>query len=171
MKKYLLVLILLLSYFLPKAQTMTTKELQDRIAIRELIDNYCILADRKDVDKQLLLYTNAATQESHIKGADNKENVQVLKGRKQIGEAFSAFLKNFETVYHFSGQNVVTFNGDKATGIVYCMATLISDENGKKIKTTFAIHYDDEYVYENKHWLFAKRIAHFDWQDRQELGH
>jgi hypothetical protein len=85
-------------------------------------------------------------------------------------DAFGAFLKNFETVYHFNGQQTVTTNGDKATRVSYCMVILIGVEGGKKMKTSIGVYYQDEYVRENGRWLIAKRRSVFDWEERRELG-
>ena len=59
MKKYVLVLSLLLFYFLPKAQTMKNddnlkkriSEIEERIAIKNLVDTFSILADQKETQK------------------------------------------------------------------------------------------------------------------------
>ena len=96
--------------------------------------------------------------------------VTKLSGRKQMEDAFGAFLKNFETVYHFNGQQTVTLGGDKATGVSYCMVTLIGVEGGRKMKTSIGVYYHDEYVRENGRWLIAKRRSVFDWEDKRELG-
>ena len=175
MKKYLLILSLLLFYFLPKAQTMKNddnlkkriSEIEDRIAIKNLVDTFSVLADVKETQKQTLLFTENATVESIMNG----QRGAALVGRKQIGDAFANFLSLFETVYHINGQQTVTLNGDKASGISYCAVTLIGVENGKKMKTSFGIYYNDEYVRQNNHWLIAKRTSTFAWQDKQELSH
>ena len=54
---------------------------------------------------------------------------------KEMEDAFGAFLKNFETVYHFNGQQTVTIKGDKASGTSYCLVTLIGVENGYPLGT------------------------------------
>ncbi len=141
-------------------------EIEDKIALKELVDTFSILADKKDVKTQVLLFTPDATVETFVGGV----SVTKLKGRKETENAFGNFLKNFETVYHFNGQQTVKINGDKASGISYCLVTLIGTENGKKMKTTIGVYYQDEYVRENNRWLIAKRTSVFDWQDKQELG-
>jgi len=93
-----------------------------------------------------------------------------LKGRKEMAEAFGDFLKNFDTVYHFNGQQVVAINGDNATGTSYSLVTLISTENGKKMKTTIGAIYQDDFVREDNRWLIAKRIGNFDWQEKSEVN-
>jgi hypothetical protein len=141
-------------------------ELENLRALRELVDNFSILADKKQVQKQTLLFTEDATVDSYVNG----KLVSSLTGTKEIGDAFENFLKNFETVYHFNGQHVASINGNKAEGTLYCLVDLIYSEHGKKIKNTSGVSYQDEYVYENGQWLIAKRRSTFVWQDRQELN-
>ncbi|SHT46203.1 Uncharacterised protein [Mycobacteroides abscessus subsp. abscessus] len=142
------------------------EELENVRTLKELVDTFSILADKKEVWKQTELLTKDATVESYANGA----LVSSLKGTKQIGEAFEGFLANFETVYHINGQHVVEINGDKAEGTLYCRVDLITSENGKKINNASAVSYQDEYVYENGKWLIAKRTSNFVWNDRQELN-
>ena len=131
-----------------------------------MVDTFSILADKKDVKAQVQLFTANAMVETYVNGV----SVTKLNGRKEMEDTFGAFLKNFEIVYHFNGQQTVTINGNKASGILYCMVTLIGIENGKKMKTSIGIFYEDEYVRENGKWLIAKRKSVFDWQDKRELG-
>ena len=168
MKRIILILTILSTFnFLSKAQKMDhTKEIKDRIAIKELVDTFSNLADTKEVHSQVQLFTVNAISETFVNGA----SVSKLTGREQLEKAFSAFLANFETVYHFNGQQTLNLNGDKASGTSYCMVTLIGDENGKKMKTTIGVIYQDEFVRENNHWLIAKRKANFNWQEKQPLA-
>lgn len=173
--KSLLLLALSFLFSIPlEAQTMKNdndlqkrvRELEDRAALKELVDTFSILADRKDVRAQVQLFTASATAETYRKDV----LVTKLTGRKEMEDAFGAFLKNFETVYHFNGQQTVTVSGDKASGVSYCMVTLIGVEGGKKMKTSIGVYYQDEYVRENGRWLIAKRRSVFDWEDKRELG-
>ncbi|MDP4098770.1 nuclear transport factor 2 family protein [Paenibacillus sp. P96] len=120
----------------------------------------------KDIRKQVLLFTADATVESYL----SDQLVSSLKGTKEMGDAFEAFLSNFETVYHFNGQHQVSINGNKAEGTLYCLVDLISVEDDKKMKTTSGVYYRDEYVCENGKWLIAKRTSTFAWQDRQAIN-
>ena len=72
-------------------------------------------------------------------------------------------------MYHINGQQSVTLNGDKASGISYCIVTLIGLENDRKMKTTGGVYYHDEYVKRNSDWLIAKRTSTFGWQEKNEL--
>jgi hypothetical protein len=173
MKRISLLLILSLFFFIPKAQKMNStnnntaiQAIEDRMALKNLVDTFSILADQKETQKQTLLFTEDAVSETFVNG----QVVSSLKGRKQIGETFAAFLNNFETVYHINGQQTVTLNGDKATGISYCFVTLIGTENGKKMKTNIGAYYTDDFVRQDGHWLIAHRKATFAWQEKRELS-
>lgn len=138
----------------------------DKQALKELVDKFSILADRKDAQAQMELFTDDAVVESYLDG----KLISNLKGKEKIGKAFAGFLARFETVFHINGQQVVHINGDKATGTAYCQVVLIgADKNGKRMMTTQGVSYDDEYVRSNGHWLIAKRISHFMWSDNREI--
>lgn len=142
---------------------MNPNELEDRMALRELIDRVSILADKKDFQNQVQLFTEDGVSETFA-GATM---LLKLNGRNEMSKAFNEFLKNVDTVYHFNGQHIVTINGDRATGTSYCMITLIGTENGKKMKTKIGAVYRDTYVRENNRWLISRRIGNFDWQEKR----
>ena len=144
-------------------KTMT--QIQDKLELKELVDIFSILADQKKTQEQTLLFTENAEVVSIMNGKPSAP----LVGRKQLGETFANFLNLFETVYHLNGQQTVKINGNKATGTSYCQVTLIGTENGKKMKTTFGVIYNDEYVKENGHWLINKRQSNFTWTEKIEL--
>jgi len=145
---------------------MNITELDDRASLKELVDNISILGDKKDFNNQVQLFSENAVSETLARGTP----ILKLEGRKVMAEAFDKMLKDFETVYHFNGQQVVTINGDNATGTCYCLITLIGNEKGKKMKTTIGAIYEDDYVRMNNRWLVAKRIGNFDWQEKSEVN-
>lgn len=174
MKKNLLPLFLLfLVYTTSYSQTQTMKntnqfssEMEDRMAIKNIVDTFSILADQKETQKQTLLFTEDAIVASKIQG----QPTTILTGRKQIGDAFASFLNLFDVVYHINGQQTITFDGATAHAISYCLVTLIGNENQQKIKTTFGIYYNDDFVKKGNQWFISKRVSNFVWQDRNVLG-
>mgnify|MGYP003638858502 CR=1 FL=1 len=144
---------------------MNLKELEHRIALKQLIDNVSILGDKKDFNQQVQLFTEDAVSETIAEGS----TILKLEGRAEMVEAFSKFLKDFETINHFNGQQVVNVEGNSATGTCYCIITLIGNENGEKIKTTIGATYKDDYVLINERWLIAKRIGNFNWREKTEI--
>ena len=78
------------------SKEMTTKELIDRIAISELINNYSRFADRREPQRQANLFTDNATIEIfHSEPGNNKPDT-VLHGK---GE----FITGFETLKKYEG--------------------------------------------------------------------
>lgn len=144
---------------------MDIKELEDRVSLRQLIDTISILGDRKDFNAQVQLFAEDAVSETFAEGV----SILKLKGRNEMADAFDDFLRNFDTVYHFNGQQVLTINGDKALGTCYCQVTLIGLENNKRVKTKIGAIYKDDYIRVGKRWLIAKRVGTFEWQDKSEV--
>ena len=139
--------------------------LEDRAALQALVDTFSILADKKDVAKQVLLFTEDATVESRVGDAPGI----ALRGREQIGAAFAPFLANFSTVYHINGQHAVTIDGDRAMGTLYTLVVLIGPQNGRTVRQMMGVTYDDEYVRRDGRWLIAKRTSHFTWTDQADV--
>ncbi|HUP40401.1 MAG TPA: hypothetical protein VM115_09805 [Vicinamibacterales bacterium] len=50
------------------------------------------------------------------------------------------------------------------------MVVLIGTENGKRIKNTSVVYYNDEYVRQGNSWLISKRVSYFTWRDREEMA-
>lgn len=141
------------------------QRLEDQAAIKHVVDTFANLADNKDIATQMQLFTEDATVETYF----GDTLFAAMRGREEIGHVFSAFIANFETMYHMNGQFTVSIDGDRASSNHYCLVVLIADENGKRTKNFNGIIYKDEYVRQNGQWLIAKRIAHFTWRDVAEL--
>jgi hypothetical protein len=172
MKKLILMITASVLPFIVMAQKATDnksaqrlQQLEDRAALKNLVDTFSNLADTKEVDKQVLLFTEDATVMSYSGG----QMVSSLKGRKQIGETFSAYLANFETVYHMNGQQTVELQDDQASGVSYCLVVLIGREEGKQIRNTSGVVYKDRYVRRDGKWLIASRVSNFAWRSRDEV--
>ncbi len=144
---------------------MNIEELKDRALLKELVDRVSVLGDRKDFHSQVQLFTENAISDTFAGG----KAVLKLQGRKEMETAFEGFLSEIDTVYHFNGQQVLTIDGDVAHGTCYCLITLIGQEEGKKMKTTIGAIYQDDYVREEDHWLIAKRVGNFEWQEKAEV--
>src|SRR5688500_15551037 len=103
--------------------------IEDKMAIKYVVDEFSNLADVKEIDKQVLLFTDDGVVQSVSGGQPGNP----LKGRQQLKQAFSAFLANFHTVYHQNGQQTINLQGDKATATSYCRVILVGKENGKEM--------------------------------------
>ena len=154
MKKLLVIIITILS------STVMNAQIQDQLALKRLVDTFSNLADVKDVDAQVLLFTEDAEVISK-----SGEQVFVSKGREEIGKAFSGFLALFDVVYHLNGQQTVDIDGDTATGISYCFVTLIG--GGKKNQS--GVRYHDTYVKQDGRWLIKKRESDFMFTTTEDM--
>ncbi len=140
------------------------KLMEDRAALKHLVDTFSNLADVKDIDTQVKLFTEDATVESRTAGQPGSS----FKGREELAAAFGGFLAQFHTVYHINGQQTVEIDGDTATGTAYCLVVLIRDENGTQVQRTSGVRYDDRYVRQDGTWLIAGRTSHFEWTEISE---
>ncbi len=139
--------------------------LEDRAAIKQLVDTFSVLADQKETQKQTLLFTEDAQLDTYTNG----QVTSSLRGREQIGAAFARFLSGFDTVYHANAQLDLALNGDTASGTSYCLVTLIGPENGKRMKTSILVYYNDKYVRTGGKWLIAQRTSNFVLREQEEV--
>ena len=157
MKKYVITLMLMLM----STMTMNAQnDLQDRLDLKKLVDTFSNLADVKDVDAQVLLFTPDAIVRT--KGSNN-----AYHGREEIGKAFSNFLALFNVVYHVNGQQTVEINGDTAEGTAYCFVTLITAEGQMQQS---GVRYKDNYVKIDGKWYIKERESDFMFTDHRTLG-
>ena len=137
---------------------MTIEQIQDRQALKDLVDTFSNLADEKKVAEQMPLFTQDAQVTTYIGG----ELFADMHGRAEIEKVFTDFLANFHSVYHLNGQHTVTFTDEtNATAINYCLVKLVGKEGDKDVVHTHSVRYNDTYVKVDNKWLIAKRIANF----------
>ncbi|GIF62666.1 hypothetical protein Ais01nite_07010 [Asanoa ishikariensis] len=144
---------------------MTNHE-SDRAALRDLVDAYARLADRRDPAGQAALFTQDARVTVFMGGTDAGEPAQVIEGRTTLESEFGA-LRNYEQTTHFNGQSTVTVEGDGATGETYCLAHHLWTEDGGRVLMVMSIRYHDRFVRQDGRWLFAERQLLVDWVDRR----
>lgn len=140
--------------------------IEDKIAIKQVVDVFSNLADTKEIDKQVLLFTEDGVVESISYGKPGAS----LKGRKQLNEAFTAYLSNFHTVYHQNGQQTIdelTETAAKTTS--YCRVILVGKRDGKGMKTTMYVIYKDSFVKQNGQWLIKHRTSNFARTEVEEV--
>ena len=139
--------------------------IEDKMAIKYVVDEFSNLADTKEIDKQVLLFTGDGVVES----VSNGQPSTPVKGREQLKQAFSGFLSNFHTVYHQNGQQTINLQGDKAEAISYCRVILVGKQNDKEMKTTLYTIYKDAFVREGGKWLIKERTSNFVHREVEEV--
>ena len=143
-------------------------ELADRLAIRELVDAYASCADTRDAEGQMALFTQDTT---FIVFMDSRaaEPSYTLTGRGALAPVF-ANLRNYMATMHFNGQSTVELDGERATGLSYCIAHHVSVEGDKRSLMVAHIRYLDTFVKQDGQWRFAERKLMVDWTETRPMG-
>ncbi|GAA4557114.1 nuclear transport factor 2 family protein [Planotetraspora kaengkrachanensis] len=142
------------------------EQFADRLAIRELVDAYAHLADRRDAQGQAALFTEDARVAVYDGEPDTTEPAQALNGRNELAAAFGS-LRSYDKTTHFNGQSTVTVDGDRATGETYCLAHHLWTQEGQRTLMVMSIRYHDLFARQSGRWLFAERRLIIDWVDRR----
>ncbi|MFF2503585.1 nuclear transport factor 2 family protein [Streptomyces sp. NPDC058067] len=143
---------------------ITPTEGADRLALRELVDAYAHCADRRDARGQMALFTEDTRFVVYMDARDLKPT-QELHGRQSLAPVFDA-LNAYTATTHFNGQSTVALDGDRASGVTYCLAHHVTEaEGGSRTLMTASIRYLDTMVKHEGAWLFAERLLMVDWTD------
>lgn len=173
MKRTALIFVFLLTItqtFAQKMETKTTEQrlalIEDKMAIKEVVDVFSNLADTKEIDEQVMLFT----EDGIVESISNGQSSSRLVGREQLKQAFSSFLANFHTVYHQNGQqSIEELTENTAMAISYCRVILVGEQDGKQMKTTLYTRYMDEFVKMDGKWLIKHRKSNFMWREVEEV--
>lgn len=133
----------------------------DRLAVRELIDQYAFCADTRDTKGQMALFTEDTKFEVYYDPKSETPNQAIAK-KEDLFPIFDN-LNSYDTTMHFNGQSSIHIEGDNVSGITYCLAHHLNIVEGKQKFMIAAIRYYDKFVKQNNKWLFAERKLLVDW--------
>ncbi|RFS20091.1 nuclear transport factor 2 family protein [Chitinophaga silvatica] len=136
-------------------------EAEDRLAIRELVDNYAFYADSRNAQGQMDLFTEDTIFEVYYDPKSATPS-QVIKSRKDLFPVFDN-LNTYNATMHFNGQSTVQLSGEEATGITYCMAHHLTITDGIQKLMVAAIRYEDKFIKHEEKWLFSERKLMVEW--------
>jgi uncharacterized protein (TIGR02246 family) len=137
----------------------------DRTALRALVDAYARHVDRGEPESVAALFTADGRLVSRLHGAGDDPIVR--RGRDEIAAALGAGLDRYVTTTHIVGGQVVTIDGDRATGDTVCLAHHLYDSAGTRRMLVMAVRYADTFSRQPAGWEFAERQLRLDWrQDR-----
>ncbi|HEX3778620.1 MAG TPA: nuclear transport factor 2 family protein [Pseudonocardiaceae bacterium] len=147
--------------------SLSESEAADRLALRELVDAYAHCADRRDAEGQQALFT----EDTHFvvyMDPTSAQPSQDLRGRESLAPVFDA-LNAYQATTHFNGQSTVVLDGDRATGVSYCLAHHVSNQDGARTLMIASIRYLDTFAKQGGAWYFAERVLMVDWTDTRPL--
>jgi ketosteroid isomerase-like protein len=147
---------------------LSTEEIADRLAIRELFDDYAHCADTRDAEGQKSLFTNDTRFAVYMDGLGT-DPTYVLEGRESLSPVFDD-LNRYEVTMHFNGQSTVTIDGDRATGDSYTIAHHVFTEGGSRQMMVAWLRYLDVFAKIDDAWYIAEREIILQWSETRVLG-
>ena len=152
-----------------KHVSISPEEAADRLAIRELVEDYAHCADRRDAQGQMALFT-ADTRFVVYMDVKNATPTQELHSRKALAPVF-ADLNKYDATTHFVGQSTIfTLTNDRATGEAYCLAHHLTVDGEKRRLMVASLRYRDTFVKMDGAWLFAERLLYVDWLEERAIS-
>lgn len=121
--------------------------LEDRLAIRELIDSYNDAVMRFDGEAWAANWTEDATWTLPGLGDVN--------GKKNVVERWQGAMSAFSFVGFFASAGPIVVDGDKARGTWY-QQEFLHQKDG--VKRNITGQYTDDYVKRDGRWFFKKRV-------------
>ncbi|MEV0890762.1 nuclear transport factor 2 family protein [Promicromonospora sp. MEB111] len=144
----------------------TVQRLQDRIAIRELVDTYARGADRRDARLEASVFVDDGRVILFNGDPAHNDPLDEIEGRDRLAETFASLIRQYEATTYLNGQSTVSFVGDdEADGETYCIAFHILNDQGETFLVTMSIRYLDRFVRTSDGWRIATRRLIFDWTD------
>jgi hypothetical protein len=143
-------------------------EMADRLAIRGLVDAYAYCADRRDAAGQMALFTEDTRFVVYMDAA-SATPTQVVEGRAGLAPIFH-HLNVYKATTHFNGQSTVELDGDRASGVSYCLAHHVSEADGGATLMVASIRYLDQFSRIGGAWRFAERRLYVDWTETRRLN-
>ena len=148
--------------------SLTTRDVADRLAIRELIDAYAYCADRRDAAGQMALFIEDTEFQVFMDSRDPTPT-QHLQGRAALAPVFDE-LNTYEATMHFNGQSTTVLDGDRASGVSYCLAHHVKVDGSARSLMIAAIRYLDTFVKHDGFWFFSQRKLMVDWIETRPLN-
>jgi SnoaL-like domain len=135
---------------------MTSQEIGDRLAIRELFDAYAHCADRRDVEGQMSPFHAGYG----IPGLHGQPQGRGLAGDPRSRRPAPRLREpRHLSTTHFNGQSTVAWVGETATGVSYCLALHVKVEGAGRSLMIASIRYLDRFVKKDGRWYFATAEA------------
>lgn len=140
--------------------------LEDRVALRDLVEAYARCADRVDGDGLAALFMPEGVLRIVNRGSEATPRVRT--GREEIATAIKG-LDRYVATFHMVGNHYVTVDGDTGTGEAYCIAHHIIGDSGEQVDHVMMIRYQDQYMRQPDGWKLAVRELRVDWTEERTV--
>ena len=127
--------------------------------IRSLVDRYAMAMDSGDLDvfPQLFVPDGALV----VRAPNREKPLAIFTGPGSDGVGMIATLLGelYRATLHHITTHTATVDGDRATGVTYCLAYhMCDDEQGERLET-IGVRYDEEFVRTPDGWRMGTREA------------
>lgn len=129
-----------------------TGSIEDRLAIRELLDRYADAVNRRDADAW-----KATWAEDSVWNLSVIEGMEDVVGRDNIVAAWTEAMQRFPFVNMMFVPGHIAVDGHRATVRSYT-SEVATTSDGAVIRPRG--RYDDVCIKQNGEWLFARRTFH-----------
>lgn len=130
---------------------MNIEQLLHKKSIEELVVKYCRAVDRKDYLSLATLY--------HLNSHDDHGEMFQGSGGDFI-KWLPEVLEAMEVTTHLVSNHLITVDGEKAEGEVFCQAYHLT-KDGQEI--LIGGRYLDKYIFDDGRWWFKARKIVLDW--------
>jgi hypothetical protein len=136
-----------------------------RAELRNLAERYAQAVDRRDREQFVGVFFPDAVVEVRLPGTSDDE-LMLQHGHDEIGPIIE-FIKTYPKTMHMLGQSTYEFDGDTATGEVYCIAHHLDPAFNGPSNYVMYVRYEDRYRRVDGEWRIEKRRVNIDWTDRR----
>ena len=147
---------------------LSLQQVADRLAIRELVDAYAYCADRRNAAGQMALFTED-TDFLVFMDSSSPTPTQHLRGRAALAPVF-ADLNQYQATMHFNGQVTTMLDGERASGVAYCLAHHVKVDGSTHTLMIAAIRYLDSFVKQGGTWFFSQRKLMVQWIETRVIS-
>lgn len=133
-------------------------------AIEALAGDYALGVDTRDYDGVAGLFAVDGVLRARRTAEQTDDLLWRLDGRDEIVARLRG-LDRFERTFHQLGQHTISVDGDRATGLAYCIAHHLTRRDDDSSLYVMYIRYEDTYVEDDGRWRFADRLL---WIDLEE---
>jgi hypothetical protein len=145
------------------------QEIIDRLALRELVEEYARGCDRHEGFNVARLFTEDGRIARYSHGTGDGQPITEHNGRASIASVVDG-LGRYDVTTHFLGQQSVSIDGDRGQGETYCLAHHVYNHNGDRHNRVAAIRYLDAYSQQDDRWQFRERRVVLDWIEYRPMG-
>jgi hypothetical protein len=139
---------------------MSDQELRAHVELRALVEEYAWRVDRYDYEGVADLFTPDG--EFSAVNAGETEPFLVLSGRQEL-EGLVHGNDQFARTFHTINNHRCSFEGEGASGSVYCTAHHLLSELEATQTLVMLLRYHDKYMKAEAGWRFASRRLEFAW--------